>query len=618
LTIGNALTLGAEGGGSGQVNVNDGNITAYGPININNGAITLSDSGAVYNYNTTTIGAGSTVTINGNDALLYVNDLASAAGGSLALEQGELTIGYGGLAIGNGANRPLGNSPNIGQGQALGLDNGTLSLDHGSTLTLSGGAVSVPAIQDADAANLSFHSGQLTLTQSGLTVSPSGPLGGNVSVPVNSSLTVQSLNIGDSQSGGMLVGGNVTIPTGDTYLAPGAGGALLDVVSTGRFQTGYNLVVGGSIVNGLPVHAGGNGNLSVETGGAAYANDIYVLPGSVLRADGTVSANNIVSIANGATLKGTGTVEANTITIDGTVSPGDDSAAPLTLEGNLTENPDATNVFSLQSDVQGQYSQLNLQGSDTINGQLELFPFNLHSSYGEVYDIVTDAIGAPLTGTFSNAIEGQVFNVGGRMLKLDYGNNVVSLTDITPGALITLTGTSAPADNTFVDLAASLPGDQVLMGPGNGNYVPVLLHPATPAVKSYFAYSGFTQGDAIDVLLKFNNLANGADPALDPQVLTDIEAFIMANQTGGPITIGPVTPGLAYGFPGTSFDLALSVTAGPNDPFASFDFSSFSDSSVPVGDLALSDVGIVPEPAAVGMLTLAGGALLARRRRRKA
>jgi hypothetical protein len=180
----------------------------------------------------------------------------------------------------------------------------------------------------------------------------------------------------------------------------------------------------------------------------------------------------------------------------------------------------------------------------------------------------------------------------------------------------TLTGSVAPVGST--DLAASLTNDQVMETVTAGKYQPVQFLPSSP-IKAYFSYMGFAQGDTVDVLLKFTNTAGamGNDPATG-QTLTDITSYINTHDGGLSSLAGPESAPMLAALPSNPMDLMLSVTAGPNDPFASFDFSNFSDSSVPLGDLGLTQVDIdgvvVPEPASLATLGFGAMVLLARRR----
>ena len=147
---------------------------------------------------------------------------------------------------------------------------------------------------------------------------------------------------------------------------------------------------------------------------------------------------------------------------------------------------------------------------------------------------------------------------------------------------------------------------------------PVLVHVIAPQTDEAFTFSNARAAEPISVLLRFTDTATGTDPA-NGSILADIENYIESNPFAGGITVTSAIPSsLASQFPGTTFDLMLTSHTFGSPGFAYLDFSTFSDSSVPAGDLAVSDIGIVPEPASAGLLFLGGIGLVCRRRRTSA
>ena len=143
---------------------------------------------------------------------------------------------------------------------------------------------------------------------------------------------------------------------------------------------------------------------------------------------------------------------------------------------------------------------------------------------------------------------------------------------------------------------------------------PVHVHVNAPQTNENFAYSIPIPTNQVDVLLKFVDTQTGTDPATG-SILTDIQNYIRSNQFESFPTITSVIPSsVSSQFDGTTFDLLLiSYEFGAGDAY--LDFSGFSDSSIAPGDLAVSDVGLVPEPAGIALLTLSGIGLICRRRR---
>jgi hypothetical protein len=190
-------------------------------------------------------------------------------------------------------------------------------------------------------------------------------------------------------------------------------------------------------------------------------------------------------------------------------------------------------------------------------------------------------------------------------------------TDTTFAGTVTVGVTTTTPPPTLFNLEASAGvGTSLgheLVETGSEPYNLLTLTESSPVVNGNFQFTGFHQGDAIDVLLKLGSTAGG-DPA--PGDLANIIAYINGND-GSEGTIASAVPaGLAALYPG--YDLLLTTTAPAGDPFADFNFSGFGDTSIPTGSLGISAVGLVPEPASLSLLALGGIGLISRRRAKKA
>jgi PEP-CTERM motif len=146
--------------------------------------------------------------------------------------------------------------------------------------------------------------------------------------------------------------------------------------------------------------------------------------------------------------------------------------------------------------------------------------------------------------------------------------------------------------------------------------------------KVTFKYAGVGDNHTIDVLLKFIT-SDGIDPVTG-QVLTDLVDYINDNNddtltayayNGDPTDAFPIldADGSAN-YPNSGWDILVQDTDVQGDPLASFDFSQFTDPNygITAGSLEIAEIGVVPEPASMGLMALGATGLLIRRRRKKA
>jgi fibronectin-binding autotransporter adhesin len=225
LTVGNGGLLGANlsltSGQTVQVTNPSDSLNITGSLDLNGGALVVPqivnsgtfswELGTLDLTNTSlTIGSGgllgTSVTIATNQSLVIANPNSSLnITGTLSLSGGTITapvINDSGIFAANSGDLVLTNSNlTIGSGGLLGADVSLTSLSLAITnqsdalniagtgvVTISGGGVTAPAINNSGALN--FVSGTLNLTNSNLTLGSGGLLGALVAVPLNSELGV--------------------------------------------------------------------------------------------------------------------------------------------------------------------------------------------------------------------------------------------------------------------------------------------------------------------------------------------------------------------------------------------------------------------------------------------
>jgi len=212
---------------------------------------------------------------------------------------------------------------------------------------------------------------------------------------------------------------------------------------------------------------------------------------------------------------------------------------------------------------------------------------------------------------------------------------------------------AATIDSAYVDAASAseiapddknISGDEANVNARGGPYAATAYADLAGSTggaqdKVYLNYAGLTNGDTIDVLLKFTS--SGGDPLTGPDgstVLADLLAYITGNNDGGDqaddgdnnFTATALVGASSDIFPiadkdlsGSSasdgvWDILLQDTDVQGDPMMNLDFSQFSDSYVPAGSLDIAQIAVVPEPASLGLMAIGAAGLLLRGRKKKA
>ena len=230
------------------------------------------------------------------------------------------------------------------------------------------------------------------------------------------------------------------------YIPPGYGvysisaGTLLDsgplnvggnygtFTSTGGTSTVAAVNNAGSLIIGLGINT--TGNLTV-TGN-------YNQTAGITQIDGTLSVAgpNGITLTGGA-LQGSGSITANITNTSGTVAPGD-FPGQLSITGNYTQGASgALNILIAGPAAASQFDVLNLTGSATLAGTLDLtFTPGFDPSFGDTFTFLTT--GGNDTGQFDTLVS----NI---QVQLNYSPTGVSVTVIPEPASATLTAFAATA-----------------------------------------------------------------------------------------------------------------------------------------------------------------------------
>jgi autotransporter-associated beta strand protein len=367
---------------------------------------------------------------------------ASSTTGPLVISGGTLT-GTGGLTVGGPLTLTSGTLAGSGgvtanggitinpSGTAFNLDGVTLTNSAGKTATWTGTGSNVQASNGAvfnnlgtfDAENsgaFSQGSGAASSFVDNGTFTKSTTSGELDFTGVAFSATSGTVDVQDGtlglQGGGTETGASFLIGNGATLAFGGATAFSLDSATT--FSGAGTLVQNGTTTLSLP------GNSPSFNGPTTVSSGKLLVDGS--------QPQSAVSVASGGTLGGTGTVGAIT-TNGGTISPGNNGAGILNVNGNLTLDGTATVAIALNGPAPGTgYGQINVTGTADLAGSA--LDVSVGFSPGsQSFSLVRSTV--PIVNEFNGLSEGGARNIGGTLFKITYvggnGDDVI-LTHIGP------------------------------------------------------------------------------------------------------------------------------------------------------------------------------------------
>jgi hypothetical protein len=302
------------------------------------------------------------------------------------------------------------------------------------------------------------------------------------------------------------------------------------------------------------------------------------------------------------------------------------------LNGNSLTNFDSLFLSSLTDSASGFAINLVKTGvSNLATGTYEFAianavtgtfnPANFNYSGFTLSDVADSSLSAANNGGVNSELDGGT----GQDLILSYTitpptSPIFSLTSSAPGSPYgsTITNGAGNLQGTFTGTGAS--HNKLTVTGGNGSY-------------AFQQATGITDGSGNSSGPNQANIeANGFSPA------TDAEVFALDVEVGGSqasaaqlntLVTESVTDGLPAGMTvsttapapnpfANNYNLFLDVNPGlASDVFLGWDLSSSNDANL-AGGYTVSAVAVVPEPASLGVLTLAAVGLLARRTRRSA
>jgi len=321
----------------------------------NSGSMTVDGAGSKWNGS-----SFMSVAFNGSGSLTISN--GGAATGSLLIVGGAKAGGVQGTGNGTMLVTGAGSSwTGTAQVQVGNGGTGALTVTNSATLTTALGA----SARSSGLIGINGGTGTATISggaswnqNGGLQVGASGGTG-FLNVMSGGSVTSAGGNIGFIPAGAAAAGVGTVVVTG--------AGSVWD--NTASLST-----CGAGCDNNLNVGVVGTGPLSetltVNNGGLVKAATVNVGPNGLLSGNG-------------------GTVQGNVV-VDGVVRPGN-SPGVLNINGNFTLNsPDGKLTFVVAGPTAGsQYSQLNITGTGTFNGLIDIiFTNSFAPSQGEVFNFI--------------------------------------------------------------------------------------------------------------------------------------------------------------------------------------------------------------------------------------
>ncbi|MDK3160201.1 autotransporter domain-containing protein [Kamptonema cortianum] len=413
-------------GGTGTSDIRRGTFTQNGgTFRTDNLLLTNVAGSHVLNSGTaivqnSTISNGVVFTVgNGTDAALF----SGLAGGTNTFNNG-VSVAAQGVLTADGT---------LTSGFIETLANGTVNVNGtltGTTTLLTNNGT-FNASNSFTVAGLEGTTGTLNLNGAGVTgiVSITGTSTYNGAIAGAGALTKEGtgvLNLGGNNTftgplniiNGGTVNANGGSAIGDTVAVTVAAGATLGLGASetiGSLEGAGNVTLGGNtltaggndastIFSGVMSGAGGytkaGTGTNTLTGANLHTGDTTV-NGGLLVINGSVAGD--VTVNGLGTLGGSGTIGGNLLN-NGTINPGN-SPGILNITGNFIQGAGGTLIIEVAGTTLGQFDRLNITGTATLDGTLQVVPFGGFAGFedGQSITIITAAGG--VTGTFANVID---------------------------------------------------------------------------------------------------------------------------------------------------------------------------------------------------------------------
>ncbi len=481
LTIASGGNLTIDATGTLTFNTAGSNLTiASGGTLTNNGTLNLEAAGETLKVTgTTTNASGATLSIEGGSAATFTGNVTNSGTFETGFSVGSNTVTVTGtFSNASGATLVLYGSGDVVNINAL-SNSGTLTLDDGSTLTITGGGNGVTDVvagttyniggtfnvkngstTTSALAKLNSVEGTLTL-QNGVTnaVTPtSGTLtiasGGYLELSdVTAATTTTTLSItGNVSNSGTFTtgfsGGTNTVNVSGTF-TNNAGGTVdlystTDAINVKAFSNSGTLQIGKAVGSGatLTITGGGQGVTDVVAGSSInlYGNFNVVNGATTTSALGNLnSVEGTLTLENGQTTSVTPTSGTLTIASGGSIELSDLAASTTTLSitGNVSNSGDFTTGFSGGTNtvkISGTLTN-NAGGEVTLYSSTDVMNVKALSNSGNLQ--IGGAVGSGATLTITGGGQGVTNVVAGSTIEL-FGNLNVVNSGVTTSALANL------------------------------------------------------------------------------------------------------------------------------------------------------------------------------------
>ena len=147
--------------------------------------------------------------------------------------------------------------------------------------------------------------------------------------------------------------------------------------------------------------------------------------GGTLVVNGDISSSINTTVSNLAILKGSGRVGALTVTVGGTLAPGNSpgilNTGNMTIDGTFAAEINGTEVGT-------DYDQLNVTGSVTLGGVLAVTMSGYTPALGSLFFVIANDSDDAVNGNFTGLAQGAQFDMAGQRWSISYHADSVGKT----------------------------------------------------------------------------------------------------------------------------------------------------------------------------------------------